>query len=85
MDKGLRPFVAEMIGQHPDAYTAGLADELWDAYEDFAETVPTTLAGLFAMLAYAGEVADCEHDAFNDVAIFSTFAAAANALLGGRQ
>lgn len=79
---GRYAFVEARLGRHPDEYTDGPAFALWDCYEEFAEIEPTTLPGLFAMLIYAGEVAECDRDAFNDVDIFSTFAAAANALLG---
>jgi hypothetical protein len=47
--------------------------------------VPTTLAGLFAMLTFADEVTERDPDAFNEVAIFSTFAEAARTLSGGRS
>jgi hypothetical protein len=74
-------YVAGVLGVDQDEYTGGPACDLWDSYEEFAETVPTTLAGLFATLTYAGEIAEYERDAFNDVDIFSTFAAAAEAPL----
>jgi hypothetical protein len=77
--------IERALGCDEDTYTDNPAAALWDAYEAFAETVPTTLAGLFAMLAFADEVADREREFFNDTAIFSTFAAAAAALTGGRQ
>jgi hypothetical protein len=41
------------------------ADE-WDAMGDFADTVPTTLAGLLAMIIYAAECSDKDPDAFTD-------------------
>jgi hypothetical protein len=41
------------------------ADE-WDALGDFADTVPTTLAGLLAMIIYAAECSDKDPDAFTD-------------------
>jgi hypothetical protein len=78
--KACNAFIEMIIGDDPDDYTNGPASALWDSYEDFAETVPTTLAGLQAMLAFADEVTAHDADAFNEVAIFSTFATAAKAL-----
>jgi hypothetical protein len=75
-------FVDEALGCDQDDYSDGPAVELWDTYRTFAQTVPTTLAGLFAMLAYAGEIADCEPEALDETTILSTFATAANALVG---
>lgn len=76
-------FVEDILGEHPDDHGGGPAIALWEGYEAFAATVPTTLAGLFAMLAFAGEVADREPDALNDFGILSTFAAAAMSLSKG--
>src|SRR5207237_10928423 len=74
-------FVGDILGEHPDDYGDGPAVALWDEYEAFADTVPTTLAGLFAMLAYAGEVSDHEPDVLAEMGIISTLAIAAKSLI----
>ena len=56
---------------------------LWDAHQAFAETEPTTLAGLLAMLIYAGEIAERgDREVFHEVDIFPTIATAAKTLSG---
>ena len=75
-------YIKKALGCDEDAYTEGPASALWDAYGAFAETVPTTLAGLFAMLIFADQITDHDRDALG-VTIFSTFATAAKALIGG--
>jgi hypothetical protein len=39
--------------------------EEWEMVGEFAETVPTTLAGMFAMVIYAAEMLEKEHDVFD--------------------
>jgi hypothetical protein len=46
-------------------------------------TVPTTLAGLLAMLVYADEITHCEPDVLAGFGIFSTLATAAKSLSKG--
>src|SRR5437667_9224788 len=60
--RGLRQAYIESFIGDEDEYTDGPCDAVWATNEAFAQTVPTTLAGLFAMLAYAGEIEDCEPD-----------------------
>jgi hypothetical protein len=83
--KARNAFVAEMIGQDPDAYTDGPAIALWGAYDAFAQTVPTTLAGLVAMLTVAEEICEEESEAFREepAVMISTLATAAKSLLKG--
>ena len=66
----------ELLSQHKEAREAitGDTDPIgeeefhneWEMVGEFAETVPTTLAGLLAMLIYAGEVLERGEDAFGD-------------------
>jgi hypothetical protein len=78
-------FVESIIGDE-DEYIDDAANVMWDAIDTFAQTVPTTVAGLLAMLIYAKEVADRgDCDAFDDAEIFSTLATAAKACPGGRR
>jgi hypothetical protein len=73
-------FVESIIGDE-DEYIDDAANVMWDAIDTFAQTVPTTVAGLLAMLIYAKEIADRgDCDAFDDAEIFSTLATAAKAL-----
>jgi hypothetical protein len=54
----------------------------WDAVGEFADTVPTTLAGLLAMIIYAAEVSERDAEAFadRDCSLIKTLAAAARAV-----
>jgi hypothetical protein len=54
----------------------------WDARGDFADTMPTTLAGLLAMIIYAGEVSERDAEAFADsnCSLIETLAAGAKAV-----
>ena len=52
----------------------------------FAETTPTTLKGLLAMVAYAGEIIAEQPDALDlDTPILENMATAARAILGGQS
>lgn len=53
---------------------------LWTAIDDFAETVPTTMAGLLAMILYADEIWQQEEAGL----LIANMATAARALVGGR-
>ena len=57
----------------------------WDAVVDFANTVPTTLPGLLAMITHAAEIRDADKDAFTDYncMLIENLATAATALIGG--
>jgi hypothetical protein len=74
---------AEIYGD-TDELTEGPADAAWDARDRFAETVPTTLPGLLAMILYANELAEDDPDAFGDgdCTLLQSLAAAAEALIG---
>jgi len=67
-----------------DELTDGPANAAWDVRDDFAETVPTTLPGLLAMIVYANELAGDDPDAFGDgdCTLLQSLAAAAEALIG---
>jgi hypothetical protein len=76
--------LAEIHGD-TDELTEGLADAAWDARDRFAETVPTSLPGLLAMIVYANELAEEDPDAFSgdaDCTLLQTLAMAAKALIG---
>jgi hypothetical protein len=45
-----------MLGTDWDAFTDAPFNLGWETFEDFLKTVPTTLPGLLAMLAYAREM-----------------------------
>jgi hypothetical protein len=76
---------AEIHGD-TDELTEGPADAAWDARDQFAETVPTTLPGLLAMIVYANELAEQDPDALTDGesnrTLLQTLATAAEALIG---
>jgi hypothetical protein len=76
---------AEIHGD-TDELTEGPANAAWDARDRFAETVPTTLPGLLAMIVYANELAEQDQDALTDGeshrALLQTLAMAAEALIG---
>lgn len=66
------------------ASTDGPNAEAWDAREKFAETVPTTLAGLRAMIIYADELEEEDPEWLwnpGDYRLLETLATAAKALL----
>jgi hypothetical protein len=76
--------LAEIHGD-TDELTEGQADAAWDARDRFAETAPTTLPGLLAMIVYANELAEEDPDAFSgdgDCTLLQTLATAAKALIG---
>jgi hypothetical protein len=76
---------AEIHGD-TDELTEGPADAAWDARDRFAETVPTTLPGLLAMIVYANELAEQDPDGLTDGeshrTLLQTLATAAKALIG---
>jgi hypothetical protein len=76
---------AEIHGD-TDELTEGPADAAWDARDRFAETVPTTLPGLLAMIVYANELAEQDSDGLTDDeshrALLQTLATAAETLIG---
>jgi hypothetical protein len=86
----------ELLSQHREAHQAitGDTDPIgeeeyaaeWEVVGEFAETVPTSLAGLFAMVIYAAEMLETEHDVFDGdhgCDLIESFATAARAI--GRQ
>jgi hypothetical protein len=78
--------VAGKVGLDDEAFTALSAKES-AAAERIAETVPSTLEGLFALLDYLQLAIKQQEDSFglvfgNSTAIFTSLAKAANALSG---
>jgi hypothetical protein len=64
------------------ALTDGPNAAACDAVDEFAETVPTTLRGLLAMIVYASELDDQDPEAFN--LCQQSLATAAQALMNSR-
>jgi hypothetical protein len=75
--------VESLIGDEDEA-TEEVARPEFEALQEFAETTPTTLKGLLAMVAYAGEINAEQPDAFadRDTSIFEIMATAARAIVG---
>ena len=77
--------VESLIGDE-DEETDEVAGPEFEALREFAETTPTTLKGLLAMVAYAGEINAEQPDAFDlDMPIFENMATAARAIVGGQS
>jgi hypothetical protein len=86
----------ELLTQHNTAREAITGDtdligeeeyaEEWEITGEFVETVPTTLAGLLAMLIYAGKMLERGNDAFGDhhPELIESLATAARAIGGGQ-
>jgi hypothetical protein len=73
--------IEPLIGDEDEA-TNEVAGPEFEALQEFAETTPTTLKGLLAMVAYAGEIIGKNADAFDrDTPIFENMATAAQALI----
>jgi hypothetical protein len=73
--------IEPLIGDEDEA-TDEVAGPEFEALQEFAETTPTTLKGLLAMVAYAGEINGKNTDAFDrDTPIFENMATAAQALI----
>jgi hypothetical protein len=84
----------ELLSQHHDAREAitGDTDPIgekefaaeWEMVGEFVETVPTTLAGLFAMLIYADQMLERGNDAFAEYHpnLIESLATAARAIGG---
>jgi len=53
--KDRNAFVGAKLGCDPDTFTDGPAAEYWDAAGEVFSTVPTTKAGLVALLSFATE------------------------------
>jgi len=67
---------------HPDQ----VSNAEWQTCKSFAETRPTTLPGLLAMIAYAAHVEKKDPEAFTDCSpLIATMAAAARALVRGQK
>jgi hypothetical protein len=73
--------VESLIGDEDEA-TDEVAGPEFEALQEFAGTVPTTLSGLLAMIVYAGECSAHNADAFadSDCLLIETLAAAAKAV-----
>jgi hypothetical protein len=83
-----RQLDAAYASRKSEACTADLARTLWSTYDDFAVTVPTTMAGLAAMLIFAEKICEWgDQDILGEepVIIMSSFAKAAKTLLGGKH
>jgi hypothetical protein len=78
-----RDYVKCVLGMDGDEYTDGPAFALYEAYDNFTLTEPSTLAGLFGMLIYCEEVVELNPDAFEFVDLVPTLAAAAKSLSKG--
>ena len=78
-----RDYIEGVLGMDGDEYTDGPAFALYEAYDNFTLTEPTTLAGLFAMLIYCEELVERDPDALELVDFVPTFAAAARSLSKG--
>jgi hypothetical protein len=77
--------VEPLIGDEDEA-TNEVAGPEFEALQEFAETTPTTLKGLLAMVAYAGEISAKNADAFDQgTPIFENIATAARAIVGGQS
>jgi hypothetical protein len=78
--------VESLIGDEDEATTEVCGPEL-DALLAFAETVPTTLPGLLAMIIYADNVVEQNAEAFadSDCPIIESLATAAKNLIGGQS
>jgi hypothetical protein len=76
--------VESLIGDEDEATAEVCGPEL-DARDAFAETVPTTLPGLLAMIVYAGNVVEHDAEAFADsnCPLIDNLAIAAKALIKG--
>lgn len=82
---GRAAIIEPLIGDEDEA-TGELAGPEFEALQEFAETTPTTLKGLLAMVAYAGEIYAENADAFDrDTPIFENMATAARAIVGGQS
>jgi hypothetical protein len=75
--------VESLIGDEDEATNEVCGPEL-KGLRAFAETVPTTLPGLLAMIVYAGECSENDAEAFADpdCSLIETLATAAKALIG---
>jgi hypothetical protein len=78
--------VESLIGDEDEATNEVCGPELKALYA-FAETVPTTLPGLLAMIIYGGNIVEQDAEAFADsnCPFIQTLATAAKSLIGGRQ
>jgi hypothetical protein len=78
--------VESLIGDEDEATNEACGPEL-DARDAFAETIPTTLPGLLAMIIYGGNIVEQDAEAFADsnCPLIETLATAAKALIGGQS
>jgi hypothetical protein len=84
--RAAREAIIEPLTGDEDEATGEVAGPEFAALRRFAETTPTTLAGLLAMVIYAGEINDRDADAFDkSFPIFANMATAARALVGGQS
>jgi hypothetical protein len=77
-----REAIIEPIIGDVDEFSDPACSDEFEALNEFAETVPTTLNGLLAMIIYAGEITDKNADAFDQSSpLFENMATAAQALI----
>jgi hypothetical protein len=77
-----REAIVEPIIGDVDEFSDPACSDEFEALNEFAETVPTTLNGLLAMIIYAGEITDKNADAFDQSSpLFENMATAAQALI----
>jgi hypothetical protein len=78
--------VESLIGDEDEA-TSEVCGPEFNALYAFAETEPTTLPGLLAMIVYAGECSENNAEAFtdSDCPLIENLATAAKALIGGQS
>jgi hypothetical protein len=74
--------VESLIGGDEDELTDEPCHDELDSRDAFSETVPTTVRGLLAMIAYAGEITKRDPEAFADsnCSLIETLATAAKAI-----
>ncbi|SDK14073.1 MULTISPECIES: hypothetical protein [Bradyrhizobium] len=78
-------FVEAKFGCDPDIYTDETAQALWDAVDETFEVVPTTPAGMLALLRFADKLGERESDLVleNAFTLIATLTAAAERQLSG--
>jgi hypothetical protein len=72
----------DAITGNTDKITEEPLDAYWDSIDEFIDTVPTTMAGLLAMIRYAAEIEEQEPDAYTRGNPLAAMAQAVKALTG---
>jgi hypothetical protein len=63
---------ADQTGEDYDDHTYSLLSAFQDSFGEFAETVPTTIAGLIELITFDGEVRESHPYKFDEVDIRPT-------------